>query len=111
MSSSMMRTTPELSEDIKILKGVYGSGSNSEIVQRLVSEELKNYKVKTQDGYLGEGSVVLGISKKPVVICSVSKYRVTFSDNTSIVNGSRTCEDLKLLADTVEEFDGVFPSE
>ena len=110
MGESMIRVKKPQLQELKILKDLYKTkvGSNSELLQLLVSKELRNYTVKTQDGYLCEGAVVLGVSKKPVVITHISSSKVVFSDNSCLINGSKTCHNLKLLAKCVEEFEGSF---
>ena len=115
VKGSMMRVTAELLEDLKVLKEAYStkgkSLSNGELAQLLVSDELKNVRVKTQEGYLREGSVVMGPANKPVVIRHIEKDKVVFSDHTCLVNGSKTCYALTLLANSVDEYDGGFFNE
>ena len=109
---SMMRVSSELLGELKVLKDYYKSSgksvSNGELAQLLVREELKNSHVKTQDGYAGEGTVVMGPDNSPLVIMAIEKGKVTFSDNSCLVNGSKTCHELRWLADSVAEFSGGF---
>lgn len=106
----MIRVKRSQLNDLKVLKDVYTTkvSSNGELLQLLVSKELKNYTVKTPEGYLLEGAVVLGPNKKPVVITSISNNRVVLSDNSCLINGSKSCNELKLLANSVEEYDGSY---
>ena len=107
---SMMRVTPELVEDLKLLKGVKSAkgklGTHSDLVHNLVKAELRKTHAETNDGYLAEGSVVLGPSGKPIVIGRVSKSEVVFTDGTFVINGSVACCSMTLLSDSVENFDG-----
>ena len=107
---SMMRVSAELVEDLKILKEVKSLkgkvGTHSNLIHNLVRAELRKTHADTRDGFLAEGSVVLGPSGKPVVIRSVRKNEVVFNTDMFVINGSVACLDLKLLANSVEEFDG-----
>lgn len=107
---SMMRVTAELVEDLKLLKEVKSAkgklGTHSSLVHNLVKAELKKTHADTRDGYLAEGSVVLGPANKPLVIKSIRKNEVVFNNDMFVINGSVACFNLKLLAKTVEEFDG-----
>ena len=110
MSGSMMRVTANMMEDLKLLKKVKASngrlGTHSSLVHELIKDELKKTHAFTGDGHLGEGMVVLGPAGKPVVILSVGNGKVVFTDSTYILNGGTACYDLKLLANSVEEFAG-----
>lgn len=110
MSNSMMRVTGELLEDVKLLKEVKAAkgklGTHNKILHELVKTELRKTHAQTQDGYLAEGVVVLGPAGKPVVIRAVRKNEVVFNDDTYIINGSVACVNLKLLANSIEEFEG-----
>jgi hypothetical protein len=108
--SSMMRVTAELVDDLKLLKEVKAVngklGTHNDIVHELVKAELRKTHAETCAGFLPEGAVVLGPSSKPVVIRTVSEGNVTFNDNTYVINGGIACKAMKLLAESIESFDG-----
>jgi hypothetical protein len=110
LKMSMMRVSSELVEDIKLLKLIKSFsgklGTHNNIVHSLVKAELKKTHAHTKNGYISEGSVVIGPSGKPVVIDTVSKDIVTFNDKTYVINGGLACYSMELLADNVEEFGG-----
>ena len=105
MSNSMIRVTKELIEDLKVLKTVI-PGTNNNIIHYIIKEELKKSFMATVDGYAAVGAVISGPSGNPVVIISITRDKVVFSDGTYVINGSAFCSSLKILSDSVEEFDG-----
>ena len=107
---SMMRVTPELLADIKLLKSIKAikgkAGSGSNLVHSLVKAELRKTHALTKSGYVTVGAVMKGPEGKPVVIKYVGVDMVVFSDNTHVINGGVACAAMELLADNVETFEG-----
>ena len=107
---SMMRVTSALVDDLKILKTIKASngriGTHNDLLHSLVMAELKKTHARIQDGYVTEGSLVMSPSGKPVIIGRISVSEVVFTDGTYVINGSKVCNELKLLADTVSTFEG-----
>lgn len=103
----MMRVSKEVLSGIKLLKSLSNfTGSQQDIVGKLVKAELKKTFVDTRYGYVGVGAVVLGPDSVTLVVSSIDEDKVTFRDGSFILNGGATSFELKLLSNSVEDFEG-----
>lgn len=90
---------------LKKLKEFNKSKSHDELIFNLLEKQLKDNYAHTQDGYLPVGAVVLD-GDTVLVIKSIINGRVIFDDFSYANNGSRVIYRLRLLANSVEEYDG-----
>lgn len=105
MSAPMIRVNDELLDSLRLLKTVTDSSSYQQVVQELVHKELVKTHVYTTEGYLPVGAVVR-MNGKDLVITDISCGKVTFNDNSYVINGSGCSYDLELVAMSLEVYQG-----
>lgn len=79
--------------------------THNDLINHLVKLELMDKFAHTQDGYLPVGSVVSD-GDTILTITSVINGRVIFDDMSYANNGSRVIYRLRLVAKSIEEYEG-----
>lgn len=79
--------------------------THDDLIHYLVKRELMDKFAYTQDGYLPVGSVVSD-GDTILTISSVMNGRVVFDDMSYANNGSRVIYRLRLVAKSLEEYEG-----
>ena len=106
MEHTMIRVDKKLTESLKLLKEITGNSTYQGVLEELVANELLKHRALTSSGYVREGAIVCGRNTPPLVIKSITADTVTFHDNTYVFNGSKACYDLRLIEETLEDYEG-----
>lgn len=106
MDNTMIRVDKSLTASLKLLKEITGSSTYQDVLVELVDKELLKHRVLTSSGYLKVGAVVSTRMGVPLVITGITEDLVTFHDKTYMFNGSKACYELKLVAESMDDYDG-----
>jgi hypothetical protein len=105
MKNTTIRISGELLQNLKLLKAEHMAVTYEDLLMKVVRKELEKCFALTQDGYLAVGTVVKD-GDEVLVIDSIDRGEVRFSDGSFALNGGRAVRKLTHLADSLQEYEG-----
>lgn len=104
--SKTIRTDQELLNMLDLIKGEL-TGSYNVILKELAHNRLIKSHAYTDNGYIPARAVVKMTTGKILVIKSVDEFTVYLSDGSYVINGSKECKEMEMLAVSVGSYEGI----